>query len=164
MRLFFGPFPLCSLSVFSQRETDQHQNTNPKHRPQQTKPQHGGSRAHHQSSSQEGIIDLVLAQPAQPVFANTQQRTEAINQFYHIVKDFEAAEPKPPGYNKKSYNRPALIRLAFFQCLMLGMADGDGDINLNNDLCSLLFAFAEDLVHNFFLPCNIYTFSFLFIY
>ncbi|KAK3364034.1 hypothetical protein B0T25DRAFT_57544 [Lasiosphaeria hispida] len=98
-------------------------------------------------------------------------RTQAINRFHRVADHFQEHEPR---YSRKNYNRPALIRFtfeyarssesqdrflsAFFHRLRLGMADGDGDINLDNDLCSLLFAFAEDLMNHFFIPCQLSIF------
>ncbi|KAK3364050.1 hypothetical protein B0T25DRAFT_420338, partial [Lasiosphaeria hispida] len=90
-------------------------------------------------------------------------RTQAINRFRLVIDHFQAREPR--RHNNKNYNRPALIRYtfeyvssksqdrflsAFFHRLRLGMA-GD-DINLDDDLRSRLFAFADDLMNNFFIP------------
>ncbi|KAK3364211.1 hypothetical protein B0T25DRAFT_470338 [Lasiosphaeria hispida] len=66
------------------------------------------SRHRHQSSL-EGIIDF--SSIAQPLLAKAQQRTEAINRFYHVVKHFEVAGPLV--HKRDGYNRPALIRLTF---------------------------------------------------
>ncbi|KAK3364048.1 hypothetical protein B0T25DRAFT_418417, partial [Lasiosphaeria hispida] len=95
-------------------------------------------------------------------------RTQAINRFHTVVDHFQARESLRQNDKNYNYNRPALVRYtfeyacssesqdrflsAFFYQLRLGMADGDGDINLDDDLGSLLFAFAEDLMNNFFIP------------
>ncbi|KAK3364040.1 hypothetical protein B0T25DRAFT_576454 [Lasiosphaeria hispida] len=110
-------------------------------------------------------LDSIDFSHAESLAANPQLRTQAINRFYHVVGHFEAAEP-PRSRNDNSYNHPALVRLtyeyartpesqdrlllAFFQRLLLGMTDGD--INLDDDLCSRLFAFAEDLLFSLFVP------------
>ncbi|KAK3364031.1 hypothetical protein B0T25DRAFT_57343 [Lasiosphaeria hispida] len=122
----------------------------------------------HSNMTHQSVLDIINI--PLPMFATDQQRTEAINRFYHVVGHFEAAEPPRSRRNKNNniYNRPALVRLtyefartaesqdrllsAFFRWLGLGMADGDGDINLDNSVRSLLFAFAEDLINNFFIP------------
>ncbi|KAK3364049.1 hypothetical protein B0T25DRAFT_444933 [Lasiosphaeria hispida] len=100
----------------------------------------------------------------QPPFANPQLRTQAINRFHTVVDHFQACEPTQ--FTNDNYNRPALIRYtweyassesqdrflwAFFHWLRLGMADGD-DMTLDDDLRSRLYAFAEDLMNNFFIP------------
>ncbi|KAK3364042.1 hypothetical protein B0T25DRAFT_576455 [Lasiosphaeria hispida] len=108
-------------------------------------------------------LDGIDFSHAESLAANPQLRTQAINRFYHVIKHFEA--DKPSRYNN-DYNRPALVRLtfqyacspesqnrfllAFFQRLLLGMTDGD--IHLDDDLHSLLFAFAEDLLFSLFVP------------
>ncbi|KAK3364051.1 hypothetical protein B0T25DRAFT_444562 [Lasiosphaeria hispida] len=101
-------------------------------------------------------------------------RTQAINRFCLVINHFQAREPR--RHNNKNYNRPALIRYtfeyvssksqdrflsAFFHRLRLGMADGD-DITLDDDLRSLLFAFAEDLMNHFFIPCELSIFCLVF--
>jgi len=117
----------------------------------------------HQSSL-EGVIDFSAA--AQPLFANAQERTQAIGRFRRIVEYFEAVEPPASRRNAK-YNRPALIRLtfeyarspesqdrflrAFFRSLALGMLDDS--VNLSDDSVvadfrELLFGFAD--------PCRQY--------
>ncbi|KAK3364032.1 hypothetical protein B0T25DRAFT_57356 [Lasiosphaeria hispida] len=123
---------------------------------------------------QPSLLDGIDFSRAHSLSANPQLRTQAINRFLHVVEHFEAGEPT--RYNN-DYNRPALVRLtfqyarspesqnkfllAFFQWLLLGMADGDGDIKLDDDLRSLLFAFAEDLLYHLFVPCKISIFCFL---
>ncbi|KAK3384077.1 hypothetical protein B0T24DRAFT_72720 [Lasiosphaeria ovina] len=132
--------------------------------------------SHHYQSSLEGVIDFSAAQP---LFANAQERTQAVGRFRRIVNYFEAAEQPAPRYSGcDKYNRPALIRLtfeyarsqesqdkflkAFFQSLALGMLDDNDGIDLSDDRVvadfgSLLFGFADYLITNFFLPLRAAT-------
>ncbi|KAK3364068.1 hypothetical protein B0T25DRAFT_529208, partial [Lasiosphaeria hispida] len=114
----------------------------------------------------DSLLDGIDFALTQPLFANPQLRTQAIHRFRCVVDHFQACEP--PRFPNKKYNRPALVRFtfeyarspesqdrflsAFFHRLRLGMADADGDINLDDNLHSLLFAFADDLMNNFFIP------------
>ncbi|KAK3364053.1 hypothetical protein B0T25DRAFT_529169, partial [Lasiosphaeria hispida] len=113
----------------------------------------------------DSLLDGIDFALTQPLFANPQLRTQAINRFRLVVDHFHACEPTQ--FTNDNYNRPALIRYtweyassesqdrflsAFFHRLQLGMADADGDINLDDNLHSLLFAFADDLMNNFFIP------------
>ncbi|KAK3364067.1 hypothetical protein B0T25DRAFT_58169 [Lasiosphaeria hispida] len=109
-------------------------------------------------------FDFDFATLAEPL------RTQAINRFRLVIDHFQPRKSR--RRNNKNYNRPALIRYtfeyarssesqnrflsAFFHRLRLGMADGD-DITLDDDLRSRLFAFAEDLMNNFFIPSHTST-------
>ncbi|KAK3935965.1 hypothetical protein QBC46DRAFT_396221 [Diplogelasinospora grovesii] len=129
--------------------------------------------SHRHQSSLEGLIDFSAAEP---LFANEQQRTQAVGRFRRIVDYFEAAEQPASRYGD-GYNRPALVRLtfeyarsqksqdrflgAFFRSLALGMLDDDS-VNLSDDSVvadfrSPLFGFAEFLMANFFLPLRAST-------
>src|ERR1051325_11396394 len=97
----------------------------------------------HQSSL-EGLIDFSATEP---VFANEQERAQAIGRFRRILDHFEAAEPPAPRHSH-GYDRPVLVRLtfeyarspesqdkflvAFFQSVALGMLDNNDGINLGD--------------------------------
>ncbi|KAK3366603.1 hypothetical protein B0T24DRAFT_366219 [Lasiosphaeria ovina] len=67
--------------------------------------------SHRRQSSWEDVFDFSAAQP---LFANAQERTQAVGRFRRIVNYFEAAEQPAPRYSGRGgYNRPALIRLTF---------------------------------------------------
>ncbi|KAK3364156.1 hypothetical protein B0T25DRAFT_442834, partial [Lasiosphaeria hispida] len=116
-------------------------------------------------------LDNIDFSPAESLAANPPLRAQAVQRFHHVVYHFEAGEP---ARHSNDYNRPALVRLlfqyarspasqnrflaAFFQRLLLGMGDADGDIVFDNGLRSLLFAFAEDLMNNFFIPRKLFCF------
>jgi len=122
--------------------------------------------AHRHQSSLEGRLEFSAVIP---VFANQQQRAQAVGRFLRIVKYIEGTE-NPPAQYGDGYNRPAVVRLtfeyarsfesqdkflkAFFQCLDLDMLD-DG-IKLDDDtkvaaFSEPLFSFA-DHPHQPFLP------------
>jgi len=123
--------------------------------------------SHRHQSSLEGLIDISVAEP---LFANEQERTQAVGRFRRIVDYFEAAEQPAPRYGD-GYNRPALVRLtfeyarsqeskdrflgAFFRSLAIGMLDDDFNLNDDSvvaDFHEAVFGFAEFLMTNFFLP------------
>ncbi|KAH6635818.1 hypothetical protein F5144DRAFT_591152 [Chaetomium tenue] len=99
--------------------------------------------SHRHQSSLEGLIDF----SDEPLFANDQDRAQAIGRFRRIVDHFEAVEQPPSRYGD-GYNRPALVRLTFeyarsqeskdrflgpfFRSLAIGML-GDDDVNLSDD-------------------------------
>lgn len=124
---------------------------------------------HRHQSSLEDVIGFFAA--AQPLFANEQHRTQAVDRFRRIVGYFETDESLE-SRRYLGYNRPALIRLtfeyartpesqgrflgAFFRALALGMLDDSIDLNDDSvvaDFRSPLFSFADFLITNFFLPC-----------
>jgi len=125
--------------------------------------------AHRHQSSLEGRLEFSAVIP---VFANQQQRAQAVGRFLRIVKYIEGTE-NPPAQYGDGYNRPAVVRLtfeyarsfesqdkflkAFFQCLDLDMLNDDG-IKLDDDtkvaaFSEPLFSFADHLINHFFLPC-----------
>lgn len=125
--------------------------------------------SHRHQSSLEGLIDFSTADL---LFANEQQRAQAVSRFRRIVNYFEAAEKQGSSYDD-GYNRLALIRLtfeyarspesqdrllgAFFRSLTLGMLEDSDGVDRNRDTVvasfrSLVFGFANFLMANFFLP------------
>ncbi|KAK0655381.1 hypothetical protein B0T16DRAFT_317309 [Cercophora newfieldiana] len=114
---------------------------------------------------------------AEPLFANEQQRTQAVGRFRRILNYFEAAEQQASS-DDDGYNRPVLIRLtfeyarsqksqdkflgAFFRSLAVGMLDDDDSVDLSDDsdvadFRSSLFGFADHLITYFFLPLRAAT-------
>ncbi|KAK0736708.1 hypothetical protein B0T21DRAFT_411856 [Apiosordaria backusii] len=121
----------------------------------------------------EGLIDFSAAEP---LFANEQERAQAVGRFRRIVGHFEAVEQPASRYGE-GFNRPALVRLtfeyarsqeskdrflgAFFRSLAIGMLDDD-NVNLSDDSAvadfrEAVFGFAEFLMANFFLPLRATT-------
>jgi hypothetical protein len=125
--------------------------------------------SHRHQSSLEGLIDFSASEP---LFANEQERAQAVGRFRRIVDHFEAVEQTASRYGD-GYNRPALVRLtfeyarsqeskdrflgAFFRSLAIGMLDDDNvnfsDNSVVADFREAVFGFAEFLMANFFLPC-----------
>ncbi|KAK4194664.1 hypothetical protein QBC40DRAFT_290317 [Triangularia verruculosa] len=124
-------------------------------------------------SSLSGLIDFSAAEP---LFANEQERAQAVGRFHRIVHHFEALEQPASRYGE-GYNRPALVRLtfeyacsqeskdrflgAFFRSLAIGMLD-DHNVNLSDDSVvanfrEAVFGFAEFLMANLFLPLRATT-------
>ncbi|EKJ74174.1 hypothetical protein NXS19_010817 [Fusarium pseudograminearum] len=126
------------------------------------------SSLHRHQSSPEGIIDFNAQPPLEPGL-----RLSASHRFYQIVNHFDASGS---GNNGK-YDRIKLVRLtyeyarseeskgnflsAFFQSAAFPM-DGEeaidfGDADLEAELRTSLFNFAEYLFENFFLPLKAST-------
>lgn len=124
---------------------------------------------HRHQSSLEGVINFSSQPPL-----GTDRRAQARRRFYNIVNHFgpNNAGGTSTG-NSNQYNRPLLVRLTyeyarseeardnflqvFFQSLELPL-DGEGEdidlgnANLETDIRSTLFGFADYLLDNFFLP------------
>lgn len=124
------------------------------------------SALHRHQSSLESIIDFSAQPPLEPDL-----RLSASRRFYEIVNHFDVSG----SGNNGEYDRINLVRLtyeyarseeskgnflrAFFQSAALPM-DGDeaidlSDADLEAELRTSLFNFAEYLLDNFFLPCMV---------
>lgn len=122
------------------------------------------SALHRHQSSLENIIDSSAQPPLGPSL-----RLSTSHRFYQIVNHFDVSGSGSIG----EYDRVKLVRLtyeyvrseeskgnflrAFFQSAALPM-DGDeainlGDADLEAELRTTLFNFAEYLLDSFFLPC-----------
>ncbi|KAK3941884.1 hypothetical protein QBC46DRAFT_429257 [Diplogelasinospora grovesii] len=119
------------------------------------------------SSSLEGVIEFSSEAPL-----DADERAQAKGKLYNIIDHFEAVNTSGSGNKSNPYNRPKLVRLtyeyvrseesqdiflrAFFQAIALSM-DGEDDVDfssneLEEEVGSALFRFADYLFDNFFLP------------
>ena len=124
---------------------------------------------HRHQLSLERIIDF---SEVLPLYSN--QRTNAQQRFYHIVKHFETERNNNNNNNRTTqYSPPRLIRLtyehalseqsrdnflrAFFLAMALSIDEQQEAEDDAEDLRSAFFGFADYLMDNFFLPLKAST-------
>lgn len=102
-----------------------------------------------------------------PLFANPEERAQAVARFYRIVQHFAPVEENSAS---KPYNRATLIRTTFefarspesqdrfltffFQSLAVSMLDDEPVDFADPRLSEAFLGAAEFLMTNFFLPCK----------
>ncbi|KIH95185.1 hypothetical protein SPBR_03549 [Sporothrix brasiliensis 5110] len=125
---------------------------------------------HRHQASLESVIDPTPPPPLDPA-----QRANATRVFYRIVEHFDALDNHDGNRGRShTYSQPRLVRYtyeyalseesrdiflrAFFKAVALGLDENelgeDRELDFEN-LNPLFSGFAEYLLNNFFLPCEI---------